>query len=418
MQVFKNGLWLRIPDYSSTMLLSSVFARLSYCIKSMTSKQPNSAVLFTSCLQRYSSLAKASSINEQTVFSTRHHVHFILQRTFHKSCADFRLSELSRPINLASTMRKKKKRMQSQDGILLQVTAYQTSKEDFNFDLLEKSLELQNIYRISYLPPDMVDVLHCTPVYPVKEHQKEIFFTRQGSVVFWDVPERERLEVLQFVKELDPENAFDDKFIQDESESMMIKLSEKETCILDSNTINMNRETYNQEQGQLEKYTCSNALMQSLHLSAMERQLEDFIEDTEHLSMDLRAGNRIRIRHREVHQQLGQLFEFRKNLNLCSDLLDTPDFYWDRDDLEKLYLELCKLLQTKYRTTVMNEKLNYCCELMELLNNKFTDARHTKLEWMIIVLILIEVVFEVFHLYRNDYDWFIGKLDSKKADDP
>lgn len=43
---------------------------------------------------------------------------------------------------------------------------------------------------------------------------------------------------------------------------------------------------------------------------------------------------------------------FRKNLNLCSDLLDTPDFYWDRDDLEKLYLELCKLLQTKYRTTV------------------------------------------------------------------
>lgn len=45
---------------------------------------------------------------------------------------------------------------------------------------------------------------------------------------------------------------------------------------------------------------------------------------------------------------------------------------------------------------VMNEKLNYCIELMELLNNKFTDARHTKLEWMIIVLIMIEV---------NPYSW-------------
>ena len=44
---------------------------------------------------------------------------------------------------------------------------------------------------------------------------------------------------------------------------MFILFSEKETCILDSNTINMNWETYNQEQGQLEKYTCSNALMQS-----------------------------------------------------------------------------------------------------------------------------------------------------------
>lgn len=46
---------------------------------------------------------------------------------------------------------------------------------------------------------------------------------------------------------------------------------------------------------------------------------------------------------------------------------------------------------------VMNEKLNYCIELMELLNNKFTDARHTKLEWMIIVLIMIEV---------NPYSWW------------
>jgi hypothetical protein len=28
--------------------------------------------------------------------------------------------------------------------------------------------------------------------------------------------------VIQFVKQLDPENAFDDKFIEDESESMVV----------------------------------------------------------------------------------------------------------------------------------------------------------------------------------------------------
>lgn len=42
---------------------------------------------------------------------------------------------------------------------------------------------------------------------------------------------------------------------------------------------------------------------------------------------------------------------------------------------------------------VMNEKLNYCIELMELLNNKFIDVRYIKLEWMIIVFIMIEVNF-------------------------
>lgn len=51
---------------------------------------------------------------------------------------------------------------------------------------------------------------------------------------------------------------------------------------------------------------------------------------------------------------------YRKNLNLCSDLLDTPDFYWDRDDLEKLYLEICRLMQTKYRTKVGDWFLYTC----------------------------------------------------------
>ena len=39
----------------------------------------------------------------------------------------------------------------------------------------------------------------------------------------------------------------------------------------------------------------------------------------------------------------------------------------------------------------MNEKLNHCCELMELLSSNLNDAHHTRLEVMIIVLILVEV---------------------------
>ena len=39
-------------------------------------------------------------------------------------------------------------------------------------------------------------------------------------------------------------------------------------------------------------------------------------------------------------------------------------------------------------------------------------------DWLNHTTFVLQVVFEVFHIYRNDYDWFIGKLDSKKADDP
>lgn len=45
----------------------------------------------------------------------------------------------------------------------------------------------------------------------------------------------------------------------------------------------------------------------------------------------------------------------------------------------------------------MNEKINHCLELVELLSTHLSDKHHVRLEWMIIILILIEVGFEILH---------------------
>ena len=46
-------------------------------------------------------------------------------------------------------------------------------------------------------------------------------------------------------------------------------------------------------------------------------------------------------------------YYFRYKINLSSDLLMMPDFYWDRDeDLESLYDEMCHYLDIHKRTTV------------------------------------------------------------------
>lgn len=45
----------------------------------------------------------------------------------------------------------------------------------------------------------------------------------------------------------------------------------------------------------------------------------------------------------------------------------------------------------------MNEKLNHCVELIELLTTHLSDKHHTRLEWMIIILIMVEVAFEIIH---------------------
>lgn len=48
------------------------------------------------------------------------------------------------------------------------------------------------------------------------------------------------------------------------------------------------------------------------------------------------------------------IFYSRHQINLSSDLLDTPDFYWEHEDLEQLYLKTSRQLNISRRTKVIN----------------------------------------------------------------
>ncbi|GFO15191.1 required for meiotic nuclear division protein 1 [Plakobranchus ocellatus] len=118
---------------------------------------------------------------------------------------------------------------------------------------------------------------------------------------------------------------------------------------------------------------------------------------------------------KQVLMKTGELFSLRHLINLSSDLLDTPDFYWDRAVLEPLYQSLCNHLNIARRTRVMNEKLSHCCELTELLSTQLNDAHHTRLEVMIIVLILVEVVFECIHYVERYWESQVSKRSASSS---
>ena len=106
---------------------------------------------------------------------------------------------------------------------------------------------------------------------------------------------------------------------------------------------------------------------------------------------DIKEGKKVRLTRDQVFKKTGELFDLRHHINLSSDLLDTPDFYWDRQDLESLFVQACSSLNISKRTKIINEKLNHCSELMMLVGNHLDDKHHIRLEWMIIILILVEV---------------------------
>merc|ERR1712226_163315 len=164
----------------------------------------------------------------------------------------------------------------------------------------------------------------------------------------------------------------------------------------------------------LAKYTFSNAISLSVKLGIWEASLGHIIDSIEHISEDLKSRATVKLSHEEVLQKTGEILALRHLINLSSDLLDTPDFYWDREHLEDLFLATCAHLAVKKRTQVVNEKLSHCLEVMEMISNHLNTEQGHRLEWIIIVLIAIEIVFELLHFYERKFG-ILNFLEPREA---
>lgn len=103
----------------------------------------------------------------------------------------------------------------------------------------------------------------------------------------------------------------------------------------------------------LDKYTFSNTMALSVKLGIWEALLEEYIDSIEYVTEDLKSGTKIKMSREEALRKHGELFALRHLINLSSDLLDTPDFYWDREQHEHLYLQMCSYFSINRRTKVM-----------------------------------------------------------------
>lgn len=229
---------------------------------------------------------------------------------------------------------------------------------------------------------------------------KDIFFFSDGSVIFWNVPHLERDTVLNFLRssQIVEDAPFEESTIMEESEMMTYSCTSSEAnghTHFSKGAIKLCPDQP-EENRVLEKYAFSNAIASSVKLGMLEAQLDRIIDSIEFVTDDLKRGG-IQMSQAEVLKKTGEIFALRHVVNLSSDLLDTPDFYWDRENLENLFHVTCAHLAIGKRTRVMNEKLAHLNDLMALLTTNLNDKHHVRLEWFIIVLIMIEVVFEVMH---------------------
>uniref|UniRef100_A0A8C8SI72 Required for meiotic nuclear division 1 homolog n=1 Tax=Pelusios castaneus TaxID=367368 RepID=A0A8C8SI72_9SAUR len=234
---------------------------------------------------------------------------------------------------------------------LMQCTAFATADE-YHLGNLCHDLTSYGYVEITSLPRDAANVLVIGTEKAAKEYDPGmIFFFREGAVVFWNVEEKTMKNIMQVLErhEIQP---YEVALVHWENEEI----------------------TY--RKGDLNKISYRTSLANDLSLSSLQI---------------LKSRRKVKLSHADVMQKIGELFALRHCINLSSDLLITPDFYWDRENLEGLYDKTCQFLSINRRVKVMNEKLQHCMELTDLMRNHLNEKHALRLEWMIVILITIEV---------------------------
>ncbi|XP_047522922.1 required for meiotic nuclear division protein 1 homolog isoform X1 [Pieris napi] len=287
--------------------------------------------------------------------------------------------------------------------------AYATAN---SYDLkgLKEALIQQKLYEPGTLKTQEVgDVVVANAVYSVGDEPRQIIFFKEGAVVFWNCTELEAKNVLDFVRPFEIES-YPLEVVHKEREIMTYFYQPNaKSCHLQESCFVLVENGENS----LEKYTFSHAMVQSVRLGAWEARLETLASSIRSHTALMESEGAARVEKKEVVRKLGELFSLRHRLTVESDLLDTPDFYWEEENLERLYSNTVAYFTIPRRTRVLNERLSHCVELLELLSSWAADRHHVRLEWMVIALILAEVCFELLHFFERalQNDWFWSGFD-------
>ena len=103
----------------------------------------------------------------------------------------------------------------------------------------------------------------------------------------------------------------------------------------------------------------------------------------------------IPLTQRAVAKKIGELFIVRYKIFLDSQMLATPEFFWESDEYEPVYIKARKYLDIDKRMNVLQQRLDVVRELLDMLATALENEHANRLEWIVVVLIVVEVVLQI-----------------------
>lgn len=225
-------------------------------------------------------------------------------------------------------------------------------------------------------------------------NQKNVHIYQFGTFVFFDFTDKEIKDFISYLEKLIEEEY---KAVLEDELTIKIDNDIKDNFYIDYNieTLFIKEEFITQEVLSLISLTIS----QSVALERYEQlsdELEDEIEKTIYRYKKFKAFLPI-IRNIVIGKTLN-LVKTRHEIISDIMILDKPSITWEWNLYDELYESLARFFELKRRYKNLSHKLDYALETYTVLNEISEGSRANFLEFLIVVLIVLEIVMAFLHI--------------------
>lgn len=213
---------------------------------------------------------------------------------------------------------------------------------------------------------------------------------RYGVVVFFEVEEPQQT---LFLEELSP-------YVSDPLESYA-----REWAVIE---IRSEPDIYTGAGGQIyisdtslgRLQTVAHALSKSALLTHYELNVSQVFEQLEPLAEQLRRG-RPRSSGKSLRRQLGDVLLVQTQTVGRAEVTEKPEIAWEHAELDRMYEHLALEFELAERDVALSRKLQLISETTGTFINLLQNRQSLRVEWAIVILIVVEIVLFALELFLH-----------------
>ncbi|KAK4196909.1 hypothetical protein QBC40DRAFT_208342 [Triangularia verruculosa] len=244
---------------------------------------------------------------------------------------------------------------------------------------------------------EQITVNPINRLVPDAKHFAEMFVYSYGVVVFWNFTERQEKDILADLAFAEHETnvslatrPLDEVDFEMEEFHFEYSPDAKRPRVFNDMITLLPRSDH------MVKLTISYAIAQSTKLCFFEERMSETMSDAQHVPKRLALTGELNMTRTEIVKILGRLFKSRVDINLSSNILDVPNFFWDSEPtLHPLYVAIRDYLEIDPRIRTLNERCRVFLDLSEILADSVADSKMSYITWIIIILIGISIIVTV-----------------------